>query len=233
VSHNGGAIRISEQIFLVAEETFSAIICFALIWFMIKPYRATGEGRYLGLPLGFGFLGLSYILAAISHSSAHFSVTTLTWIQLLARPFAFAFLAFTYYFSKKPTKNSRLLWDTTLSVFIVALTSALILIFVAPQFGCSNYRFLSICVRVFDMICLLYISIHTLRSHLQIHDSKTIYTPFGYVLLGLSQYSLLIWAIEGSKIAFYGGLMLRWIGLIVFLIISFRTFFSSHRRRPE
>jgi len=200
---------------------------------LVKPYRVTGESRYFGLPLGFSFLGISYLLAAFSHGYAHFSVNPLTWLQLLARPFAFAFLAFTYYFSKKPAKNTRLLWDIMLSALIVALTSAFILIFVAPQFALSNYRFLAICIRIFDIICLLYICIHTLRSHLEAHDSKTIFTPFGYILLEISQYSVLIWAIDGSDFAFYGGLVLRWIGLIIFLLISYRTFYSSHRRSSE
>jgi hypothetical protein len=215
------------------EETFSAIICFVLVWFLIKPYRVTGERRYFGLPLGFAFLGVSYLLAAVSHSYAHFAVNALTWLQLLARPFAFGFLTFTYYFSKKPTKNTQPLWDITLSALIVTLTSAFILIFIAPQFAISNYRFLSMSVRIFDIICLLYISAHTLRSHLEAQDKKTIYTPFGYILLAISQYSIFIWVLDNSDLAFYGGLVLRWIGLIVFLLISYKTFCSSHQRRPE
>jgi len=204
-----------------------------LVWFLIKPYRITGENRYIGLPLGFSFLGISYLLAAISHSYVHFDVNALTWLQLLARPFAFAFLTFTYYFSKKPSKNTRLLWNTVLSVLIVSLLSAFILIFIAPQFACSNYRFLSMCVRIFNLICLLYISIHTIKSHLAAQASKTVYTPFGYILLGISQYSLLIFVIDKSDVAFYGGLVFRWIGLILFLVISYRTFYSLHRRSFE
>ncbi len=194
---------------------------------MIKPYRLTRESRYIGLPLGFGFLGVTYALSAISHAYVHFEVNELYWLQLLARPFAFAFLTFTYYFSKKPSKNTRQLWGITLSILIVALTSAFILIFIAPQFALCNYRFLTICIRIFNIVCLLYISAHTLRSHLEAQDSKTVYTPFGYIFLAISQYSLFIWAIDRSDLAFYGGLVLRWIGLIVFLLISIRTFYRS------
>jgi hypothetical protein len=71
---------------------------------MIKPYRLTGEGRYLGLPLGFGFLGISYILGAIALSQLFFSYSEIAWIPLLARTFAFSFLVVTYYFSKKPQR---------------------------------------------------------------------------------------------------------------------------------
>jgi hypothetical protein len=44
-----------ENLVLILIEIVSAILCFVLLRSMIKPYRTTGEGRYLGLPLGFGF----------------------------------------------------------------------------------------------------------------------------------------------------------------------------------
>ena len=171
------------------------------------------------------------MLSAISHSYSHFSINPLTWLQLLMRPFAFAFLTFTYYFSKTPSKKSRVLWDTTLSALIVALGSAFVLIFIDPPLAFSNYRFLSMTIRIFNIICLLYISIHTVRSHLEAKNSKTMYTPFGYILLALGQYSILIWIIDSSEFAFYGGLTFRWIGLIVFLLISYQTFHRSRRGR--
>ncbi|MCW3996422.1 MAG: hypothetical protein NWE98_09805 [Candidatus Bathyarchaeota archaeon] len=225
-----------EQIFLVAEETFSAVVCFILVWFLIKPYLVTREGRYLGLPLGFGILGATYALAAFAHSypifmDPDFSVNDLTWLQLIARPFAFAFLTFTYYFSKKPSKNTHLIWNVILSALLVAVTSLIILVFVAPNSAFGNYRFLSMYIRGFNIACLLYISIHTLRSHLKTQDSKTITTPLGYILLGISQYSLLVWLVDGStKFPFYGGLVLRWAGLILFLIIAYRTFYGIPKK---
>ena len=45
-------------------EVVSATACFILVWFMIKPYQLTGEGRYLGLPLGFLFLGVSFTISS-------------------------------------------------------------------------------------------------------------------------------------------------------------------------
>jgi hypothetical protein len=123
--------------------------------------------------------------------------------------------------------------DITLSALVVTLTSLFILFFVAPQFALSNYHILSIYTRVFNIVCLLYIAIHTLRSHLGSQDSKTILTPFGYVLLAVGQYSLLIWSVDNSQLAFYGGLLLRWIGLVLFLIIAYHTFYGKHKRSPE
>jgi hypothetical protein len=195
---------------------------------MAKPYYATRENRYLGLPLGFGFLGASYTLSAIAHV-APFSVTTLTWLQLLARPFAFLFLTFTYYFSKKPSKNTRLIWDAILSILLVTLTVLAILIFVAPQFSLSNYRVVAIYVRLLDIVCLAYISVHTLRSHLKSKiPPNTILTPIAFMLLAVSQYSILAWAVDGSLFAFWGGIIIRLISLTIFLVIAYRIFYRHH-----
>jgi hypothetical protein len=127
------------------------------------------------------------------------------------------------------------MWDVTLSAIIVALTSLAIFLFVAPQLAIGNYGVLSIYVRIFNIVCLLYITIHTLRSHLIAQDSKTILTPFGYLFLLIGQYSLLIWNTGDitNEIPFYGGLVLRWIGLVLFLLIAYRTFFGANKRSPE
>ncbi len=220
---------------MVGEEIFSAVLCFVLVWFLIKPYHITREGRYLGLPLGFGILGISYSLSAYAHSypifmDTSYTVDNLTWLQLLARPFAFAFLMFTYYFSRTPSKNTRLIWDITLSALLVALTSIVVLVFVAPQFTSDNYSLVTVYIRIVDMICLSYISIHTLRTHSEAHGLKTILTPFGFIFLGISQYSLLVWAVDmNSKFPFYGGLVLRWVGLILFLLVAYRTFYRQKK----
>ena len=104
------------------------------------------------------------------------------------------------------------------------------LIFVAPQFAIDNYRLLTIYTRAFDIVALLYIIFHTLRSHLRTLNSKTILTPFGYMFLAIGQYSTLIWAFDLiNKVAFYGGLVLRWIGLVLFLLIAYRTFYGSKK----
>jgi hypothetical protein len=92
-----------------AIEVTSAIMCFILLRFMMKPYENTGESRYLGLPLGFGFLGATYVLSAFVYYIPDILGINTLYVQLIARTFAFLFIAITYYFSKKPTKNSQLL----------------------------------------------------------------------------------------------------------------------------
>lgn len=208
-------------------EIVSAIICFILVRFMIKPFRLTGETRYLGLPLGFSFLGISYAYSALSYSPL-FDFNNNGWVQLFVRAFAFLFLAVTYYFSKSE-KKPKLLWNITLGLFAVILTILILLVIISPQFQLSDYKLAQIYVRGFSLICLSYISIHALKSHVEQSDSSTLLVPLGYVLLGIGQYSSLIWAIDSSYFAFFGGLALRLAGLTVFLFVSYRTFYGSKK----
>src|SRR5665647_2131007 len=93
----------------ITVEVVSVIICFILARYMIKPYLLTREGRYVGLPLGFAFLGVSYVIAAFAYSELYY-FSELLWIQLLTRTFAFVFLAVTYYLSlihiSEPTRRT-------------------------------------------------------------------------------------------------------------------------------
>ncbi len=216
----------------IVVEVASAILCFILLRFMIKPYRLTGEGRYLGLPLGFCFLGISYVLGAIALSGLFSSYLEVAWIPLLARTLAFSFLVVTYYFSKKASKNTRLLWDITLSLLIIFLIASVAAVLIFPQLAASSYMPTQPYLRIFDIICLTYLSFYTLRSHVRNPDPTTIWIPFGFILLGISQYSLLIWVIDASNFAFTGALLIRLAGLVVFLLVSIRTFYSSQAKRP-
>jgi hypothetical protein len=214
----------------VVVEVVSAILCFILLSFMMKPYKLTMEARYLGLPLGFSFLGVSYILGAVALSQIFSSYKELAWIPLLTRTFAFFFIVVTYYFSKKSSKNTRLLWDITLSLLVIFLISSVTAVLIFPQLAASSYVSTQQYFRIFDIICLTYISIHTLRSHIKNPDPTTIWIPFGFILLGISQYSILIWIIDRSNFAFTGGLLIRLVGLIVFLLVSYKSFYSSIKK---
>jgi hypothetical protein len=208
-------------------EAVSAIACFILVRFMIKPFQLTGETRYLGLPLGFGFLGTSYAFSALSFSPI-LDFEQSGWVQLFFRAFAFLFLVVTYYFSKS-AKKPRLLWNITLGVLAAILTTLIVLAIISPPYLLANYLLASVYVRGFNLLCLSYIAIHALKSHIEQPDPTTLMVPLGYILLGIGQYSALIWAVDKSALAFWTGLALRLTGLALFLFVSFRTFYCSEK----
>ena len=72
---------------------------------------------------------------------------------------------------------------------------------------------------------LFYIIVHTLRNHVNKPDPKTILIPFGFVFLAISQYSFLFLYTDSSRPAVWGGLALRLVGLSIFLIVAYRSFY--------
>ena len=203
-------------------EVISTIACFILVRYLMKIYQLTRETRYLGLPLGFGFLGASYAFSAFSYCP-FFDFKNLGWMQLFIRSFAFLFLAVTYYFSQSE-KKTKLLWKATLGSLIGVLASLILLAIISPQISRSDYVNYYICGRVLSLICLCYISIHALKSHLKESDPLTLLVPLGYIFLTMNQYSSLIWVVDASYFALFGGLSFRLMGLATFIFVSYKTF---------
>ncbi len=200
---------------------------------MIKPYTVTREGRYIGLPLGFGFLGASYALSAIAYAQPNFydsSVNSIKWVQLLFRAFSFVFIAVAYYFSKKPSKNTRYVWDIVLSGLFVCLAALVLLFLVAPQIPLNSYQTLNIFIRVVNIVCLSYITIHCFREYAKEPDPISVWVVIGWALLGLSQFSyLILYYYYSSSFAFWVALTVRLASLAIFLFAAYRTFYQLEK----
>lgn len=224
---------MSDPTLRIALEVISAVVCIILIRFMIKPYMVTREGRYIGLPLGFGFLGASYALSAWAYIQPNFydsDVNSVKWIQLLFRGFSFVFLAVSYYFSKKPTKNSRYAWDIAFSGLFVGLAASLIVYFVSPYVPLQNYSTLNIFIRFVNIACLSFICIHCYREYAKDPEPISKWILYGYALLGASQliYLILYFISSGSTsdYAFNISVTLRLLALATFLFATYRTFYQ-------
>jgi len=214
-----------DNLSLVIIEIISAALAFVLVRFMIKPYRMTGEARYLGLPLGFAFLGMSYIFMGTSlFFSDYLNVERMQWLQLFTGAYAYVFLAITYYFSAKVyEKKINLLMQFFLSFMFLVFIIVFIVIFIPPVFELPDYKTLDEYFRISNMILALYVTICTLRVHARKPDQKTIMAPLGYTLLAFSQYSFLVWSLDASYSAFIGAHIIRFAGLFVFLYVSYKA----------
>lgn len=205
----------------IAEPT-SAIICFILVWFMAKPYRITGENSFLGLPIGFAIMGISHVIATIVVFSSD-----LGWFMLLFRTFSFAFIAASYFFSSKSFKKTQYLLNITLSALIVGLIVLSLAVFVAPFSVWESYNIAQVYCRVFIEVFLVYIIAFTINNHVKRPDPWTLWIPFGFIFLAISQYSFFFWYLDYSVTALWSAIAFRIIGLLVFLVISYRTFYCS------
>jgi hypothetical protein len=212
-----------------AIEVASAVMCIILLRFMIKPYEMTGENRYVGLPLGFGFLGATYVISALAYYIPRIFGPNTFYFQLVIRTFAFLFIAITYYFSKEITKNSRLLWKTTLTVLIAASIISFLILSV-PNIALPDYRTVRDYFRVLNLIIILYICIHTFRNYVKELHSKTIWLPSSFIFLLVSQYSIFLFQLDGGLHAFFAGLILRLVFLSILLFVSIEPFYRIKAR---
>jgi hypothetical protein len=105
----------------------------------------------------------------------------------------------------------------------------LLLTFVEPKFAFEGYMKANVYIRIFNVICLAYIAIHTLRNHIRNPDPRTIGIPFGFIFFAINQYSLISWYLDSSFSAFVGSLIARFIGLGIFLFVALRTFYVQDK----
>ena len=216
------------KIAITLAEAFSAIICFVLVWYMMKPYRLTGENSFLGLPLGFAIMGISHLIAtAVNFTSG----VTWFWFMLIFRTFSFMFLATTYLFSSRLSKKNQYLWNITFSTIIVVLFTLSLLAIIAPQLW-ESVGSSQIYWRIFMVIALVYITTVTLRNHVKKPDSMTLWIPFGFIFLTISQFLLIVYSlvykvIENSINVYWSSIVFRFAGLIMFLIVAYRTYYNS------
>jgi len=220
---------------LIIIEIFSAALALILVRFMIKPYRMTGENRYLGLPLGFAFLAISYILMGASLSFVDPSlVEKMKWLQLFTGAYAFVFLAVTYYSSAKThEKREHLLMQAFISLMLLVLLFLFIVLFAPPVLALPSYKEADEYFRLSNMILSIYITLYTLRSHALNPEPKTILAPLGYALLAFSQYSFLIWSLDSSFSAFVGANLIRVFSMLVFLFVSYRAIIAPQNMAHE
>jgi len=210
------------QTFRVIYESVSAILCFILLRFMIKPYQLTKETRYLGLPLGFGFLGATYAVSALIYYQLYLFGNATIYFQLFLRSFAFVFLCVTYYFSRKQ-ESSRGIWNITFTVLITAIIILFVILNI-PNISLPSYPTAGSFTRVFNLICIFYLCAHTIRSHLEKPDPSTLWSPLAFILMGISQYSLIIYAMDNSYTAWFGALGIRWAALAIFFFVAYKSF---------
>jgi len=214
---------------VIIVESISVALAFTLVRFMIKPYRMTGENRYLGLPLGFAFMGSSYIFMGASLSLSDPSIAEkMQWLQLFTGAYAFVFLAVTYYFSaEKREQKARPLMQVLISLMFLVLVVIFTILFLPPLFALPSYKTADEYFRFLNIILALYITFHTLRSHKLKPEAKTIPVPLAYALLAFSQYSFLIWSLDSSFSAFVGAHIIRIAGLLVLLSVSYKAIVAS------
>ncbi|MCP8304863.1 MAG: hypothetical protein H3Z50_05280 [archaeon] len=219
---------------LVASEFVSTMLALILVYFFFKAYRLTRSIYLLGLPVGFTFLASSYIFLGISlmYESDVAVSEPFLWLRLITQSLGFAFVAFTYYFSSKTERATKYFLS------LVSLASAISILlffgasFVAPPFlELPSVNVVDEFFRIGNLVFLGYVIYHLVKYLEMSHEaiSGLIWAPSAFSLLWLAQYSLFIWGIDGSQIAFVFAHVAR----LASLILLIRIYYMSGRAGNE
>lgn len=218
--------------------TSSVLLSLIISRGFFRSYSFAGFGYLLGLPVGFAFLGASFLfeLSSVLFRSDPILHPAFFWIQMLLQAEAFALIALSYYYkSSKDEQGRHIVRDigiTAIPLLMIAIpfllpTSVLAL---EPYFNYAEFADLSFYLRIFNIAVIAYIFKSTIASLVKAANLKLLYVPAAFALLWLEQYSLIIAYFDNSAVAFIGSALARVAGLAVFAYIMHRV---TSRRKIE
>lgn len=224
----------------VAITAVSVSLSLVISRYFFKSYSFSGFGYLLGLPVGFAFLGASFVFEAASlmYMADPVLYPAFFWIQMTLQSEAFALIALSYYYKNSDAGGSgrkvrpRDVLVTTLPLVMVAIPFIVptMSLAAAPYFNYAGLADLSFYMRLFNMAVIAYIFKSTIASLIRAANIKMLYVPAAFALLLVEQYSLILAYFDNSVIAFIGSAAARMAGLALFAYIMHSV---ASRRRIE
>jgi hypothetical protein len=211
---------------LVASEFVSIVLALILVYLFAKAHKLMRFTYLIGLLLGFLFLAFSYVFLGLFLILKGNDIVLgfFLWLRLVSQTCGFAFIAFSYYFSLKAGRTTRIVLVMITLASIVAIFLVFGALVIAPPFlQLPHVHIADDCFRVVNL-CLLGYTIYRIIRQFELSSEtlhSLIWAPTAFSLLWLDQYSLFIWGIDGSETAFVIAHITRLASLILFIRIYY------------
>jgi len=209
---------------LVANEILSTVLAFVLVYYFVRAYQLTRSLYLFGLPCGFLLLASSYVFLGVSllYENNMAVSEMFLWLRLIMQSYGFAFIAFAYYFSSKTNEASeRVLRMISLPSVVTIILVFGALYFTPPFLELPPASVADEWFKVLNLVFLGYVIWHLFRHLASPHKEAygSVWAPLAFSVLALGQYSMLIWGIDGSQIAFIFAHIARLASLTLFIYI--------------
>ncbi len=205
-----------------------------------KSYKFSGFGYLLGLPVGFAFLGASFMfeVGSLMYRTDPLLYPAFFWIQISLQSEAFALIALSYYYKNSDSgqmgrslrARDMLVIMLPLSMIAVPFVLPTFTLATEPYFNYADLADLSFYMRIFNVAVIAYIFKSTIASLAKAASIKLLYVPAAFALLELEQYSLVLAYFDNSAGAFIGSAAARIAGLSLFVYIMHSV---TSRKRIE
>jgi hypothetical protein len=196
-----------------------------------------------------------------SYSYANESLENLFfWIQLTLQSEGFALIALSYMLKNRtgsttingllPTPSKILFspqnWMysstkireiivTVLPMILISIPLMVIIsaLFVQPILNETELKDMSIYTTLFNIMVLGYIFVKCLKPLVKAANIKLLYIPAAFALLWLEQYSLIINYFDNNQFAFIGSIIVRLVGLGLFVYAVYYALANGRSREME
>lgn len=205
---------------LSASDLISAGICLLIAYLMFKSSRYFHRQYLLGLPIGFSFLALSYILLGLSLYGIPGGEAA-GYLGFFARTYGFAFIAGTYFLKGRDAWRSigrSAVWLFALMLVLALL--AFLIIIVPPFLELPSLQIADDYFYVVNLGLVGYIIFCLYRTLKGGKIASAVLLGFGLLLM--SQYSGLIWALEDGVYSLTLAHLVRTVGLVMLLKVAAR-----------
>ncbi|MCW3998647.1 MAG: hypothetical protein NWE93_00220 [Candidatus Bathyarchaeota archaeon] len=208
----------------------TAALSLTLAYLFIKVYRSKHSIILIGLPLGFFFLSVSYLLLAV-HLLYTVSIISsfssfLMWLRVVSQTIGFTLIAVSYFLSgkSKGTVKKYNLFTIPLWSMIGVILILAALAFIDPQ-GLYSVYSLNQLFTITNLALLSYILFFTVRN-MEMYPTNVaclISAPVAFAFVWLGQFSFLIWKIDGGQASLIGSQIATLVGLALFIRVYYLT----------
>jgi hypothetical protein len=207
---------------LFASALLSALLALLTAGLMIRMVRVARREYLLGFPAGFGLLGLAYLSFSASYLLPELVELT-NWIGLVLQSYGFAFVAATYLLKGQRWRHVGRVTRSVFSFLVILAVGGLIVV-LAPLLTLPTYTAFDEGFRLTNVVMLVYILsslYYAVRTNRRGIGTSVLAS---FLLLAWSQYSYLIWGLDGGFWSFAFAHLLEILGLAVLVYVLNREF---------
>jgi hypothetical protein len=197
---------------------FIVVLASLIAFHFFRCYRIAGLRHLLGMPTGFAFVAVSYLLVNINLwiNDVTELDSVIIWISSIILSYGFSLIAVSYHYKSTSFSDSARLIKIMSIALIPLMAVSFGIVLSTPIHELIPFTMLDEYFYVFNIVALGYILIKSFKGILTDGNPKTMYIPVSYTFLLLGQLLMYNWAVNGDASNIINALLVNLAGLSLF-----------------
>jgi len=207
---------------MLACKFVSIPLIFVIIFFGYRYCKLTSLSTLRSFTIGFTFLIAADLFVLICILTHFEDKNSILWIQSILVAYGFSFIAVAYYYVSKSEKKLYSI-NKIFSFAVIPLIAYIGIMSILGLNEMSNFFSVEEYFIIYNLLILTYISKHTLQKGILTTQKEILYIPMAFVILWTSQFTLLLYSIDGNYEYLVSSIILKNAGLAVFVMMIFQV----------